>query len=86
LTTNSDARKNLSWQTFRIGRGVKKTDVIDAKKRIMRSMAFGFLRGRVRCTTQPLSLMRIKRYFNVKNCPADTAEMLHLTDTHHQGI
>jgi hypothetical protein len=32
LTTNSDDRKNLSWQTFRIGRGVKKTDAIGVKK------------------------------------------------------
>ncbi len=32
LTTNSDDRKNLSWQTFRIGRGVKKTNAIDANK------------------------------------------------------
>jgi hypothetical protein len=33
LNTNSDDRKNLSWQTFRIGRGVKKTNAIDAEEK-----------------------------------------------------
>jgi hypothetical protein len=33
LTTNSDARKNLSWQTFRIGWGVKKTVAIAAEQK-----------------------------------------------------
>ncbi len=49
LTTRS-GRKEESYRGKhnRIGRGVKKTNTIVAEKRITRSMAFGFLRGRVR--------------------------------------
>jgi hypothetical protein len=70
LTTNSDDRKNLSWQTFRIGRGVKKTDTIDAKKRIIRAMVFGFLRGRVRfANASPSPSCGIKEYCKSHTSP-----------------
>jgi hypothetical protein len=53
LNAHSDDRRNASRQTFRIGRGVKKTNAIDAENsEIIATMVFGFLRGRVRCTTQ----------------------------------